>query len=387
MRLRDFDRTPACDCNNLVPVSTPFLNYDKFFLHLGLFRKLVFEHDGRDFSSFESGLPCDEEGYKMRVYDEGRRKLGQKDWTDLDVGSGSILKRIIEAIEIKENNLVNWDLRRGPGARSHRKLCEALETKSKMIEWEALFFDFYHDELSAGDAFEELIKLAGGRYDLIAYLFFLKDASQFAPIAPQSFDKAFEMLGVDLRTSGQCSFENYQEFLSVLRQVRDALRAEGYDDAHLIDAHSFCWMIARKQLLDEGETGAPQTLNLPSGNSAPGRHQSTVTRVVRSTEVVSAVKNLHDFTCQICGCQLSTPSGRYAEGCHIKPLGGPHNGPDVIENVLCLCPNCHVLFDEIAVWVDDDLTLCGERSGKLLTRPQHDISREFLQYHRTLGGH
>jgi hypothetical protein len=309
------------------------------------------------------------------------------DWTDQDVGNGTILKRVIEAIEIKESNLVDWDLRRGPAARSHHALCMALETKSKLLEWDVLFFDFYRDELSAGEACEELIKLAGGRYDLIAYLFFLKDASQFAPIAPKSFDKAFEMLGVELRTSHQCSFENYQAFLSVLRQVRDAFRSEGYDDVRLIDAHSFCWMIAWNPLPDQDESVSQQTQNLPSGNSDPGRHQSTVTRVVRSTEVVYAVKVLHDFTCQICGCRLLIPSGRYAEGCHIKPLGGTHRGPDVPANVLCLCPNCHVLFDEIAVWVGDDLTLYGERSGKLLTHLGHDISRDFIQYHRTIGGH
>ena len=370
----------------VVNVSAPFLNYDKFLHCLEIFRNLVLAHDGRDFTSFESGHSWQEEGYKIRIYEEGRRRLGWMDWTDQDVGNGSILKRVIDAIEIKDSNLVDWDLRRGPDARSHHALCVALEKKTKLIEWEALFFDFYRDELSAGEAFEELIKLAGGRYDLIAYLFYLKDASQFAPIAPKRFDTAFEMLGVELKTSRQCSFENYQAFLGVLRQVRDAFRAEGYDDVRLIDAHSFCWMIARNRLPDQGETAAIQTQNLPSGNSAPGRHQTTVTRVVRNTEVVYAVKGLHEFTCQICGCQLLTPSGRYAEGCHIKPLGGRHNGPDVTENVLCLCPNCHVLFDEIAVWVNDDLTLCGERSGKLRTHPRHDISREFLKYHRELGG-
>jgi hypothetical protein len=47
---------------------------------------------------------------------------------------------------------------------------------------------------------------------------------------------------------------------------------------------------------------------------------------------------LYDFTCQICGTRLATPAGAYAEICHIKPLGRPHNGPDVPENILCLCP-------------------------------------------------
>jgi hypothetical protein len=33
------------------------------------------------------------------------------------------------------------------------------------------------------------------------------------------------------------------------------------------------------------------------------------------------------------------------EAAHIRPLGAPHNGPDTLDNTLCLCPNHHVLFD------------------------------------------
>ena len=33
------------------------------------------------------------------------------------------------------------------------------------------------------------------------------------------------------------------------------------------------------------------------------------------------------------------------EAAHIRPLGAPHNGPDTLDNTLCLCPNHHVPFD------------------------------------------
>jgi putative restriction endonuclease len=87
----------------------------------------------------------------------------------------------------------------------------------------------------------------------------------------------------------------------------------------------------------------------PAGNEIPSRQQRTVIRIVRDTKVGEWVKRLHDFTCQICDTRLVTPAGAYAETCHIKPLGRPHNGPDVSENILSLCPNCHVLLDELAV--------------------------------------
>jgi putative restriction endonuclease len=78
-------------------------------------------------------------------------------------------------------------------------------------------------------------------------------------------------------------------------------------------------------------------------------------------------------------------AGPYAEACHIKPLGRPHNGPDTPENILCLCPNCHVLFDEFALWINDDLSIEG-REDLLRVDPRHVISLEVLWDHRRMCG-
>jgi putative restriction endonuclease len=130
---------------------------------------------------------------------------------------------------------------------------------------------------------------------------------------------------------------------------------------------------------------APGSKVAPAGNDIPNRQQLTVARILRDTKVGKWVKQLHDFTCQICGTRLVTPAGAYAETCHIKPLGRPHNGPDASENSLCLCPNCHVLLDELAVWINDDHSVEG-RGGFLRIVPQHAISSEYLQYHRRMCG-
>jgi putative restriction endonuclease len=83
----------------------------------------------------------------------------------------------------------------------------------------------------------------------------------------------------------------------------------------------------------------------------------------------------------LCATRLETRAGAYAEGAHIRPLGRPHNGPDVHGNVLCLCPNCHVLFDQGAITIEDDFTLLG-RTGRLSLHPQHSIDVLHLRYHR-----
>ena len=93
------------------------------------------------------------------------------------------------------------------------------------------------------------------------------------------------------------------------------------------------------------------------------------------------VKELYDYHCQACDLRLVLPAGHYAEGAHIKPLGRPHDGPDVPENVLCLCPNHHVLFDRGAIAISDDFKLIGAE-GRLMVKPNHNIEIQFLRYHR-----
>jgi predicted restriction endonuclease len=76
------------------------------------------------------------------------------------------------------------------------------------------------------------------------------------------------------------------------------------------------------------------------------RVETTVSRILRDTQLSNRVKALHNYECQLCGCTLPLADGsRYAEGHHVQPLGAPHNGPDVLESIICVCPNHHAACD------------------------------------------
>jgi putative restriction endonuclease len=75
------------------------------------------------------------------------------------------------------------------------------------------------------------------------------------------------------------------------------------------------------------------------------RIETTTLRIVRDTQQTRRIKKMYDYRCQICGIRLEGSAGPYAEAAHIRPLGTPHNGSDSPDNLLCLCPNHHVLFD------------------------------------------
>lgn len=112
------------------------------------------------------------------------------------------------------------------------------------------------------------------------------------------------------------------------------------------------------------------------------RVTSTIQRIVRDTAVMGEVKKLHGFRCQVCSVRLEGPDGPYAEAAHIRPLGAPHLGPDTLENVLCLCPNHHVLFDLLAWSVGADGRKLLGLPGQLRRSEAHSVSATQLTYHR-----
>jgi putative restriction endonuclease len=126
----------------------------------------------------------------------------------------------------------------------------------------------------------------------------------------------------------------------------------------------------------------PDLFALPATLAEPAtRYTATVSRLVRDTAITRQVKALHGYRCQVCGERLATPAGFYAEAAHIRPLGAPHHGPDVLSNVLCLCPNHHALFDFGSFGVAADYALLG-LPGQLRSLPAHQPDLAQLAYHR-----
>lgn len=123
----------------------------------------------------------------------------------------------------------------------------------------------------------------------------------------------------------------------------------------------------------------------PVGGQIPpgpaGRRSTTVLRIVRDTALGLQIKAMYDYACQVCGLAIQGPGALYAEAAHIRPLGRPHDGPDVLTNLLCLCPNHHVLFDLGAFTVRDDLSLAGIK-GRLRVKDGHRVDPDYLLYRR-----
>jgi hypothetical protein len=108
-------------------------------------------------------------------------------------------------------------------------------------------------------------------------------------------------------------------------------------------------------------------------NVPPERKKATITRIIRDSALARRIKQLHDYKCQLCDHTIQLADGsRYAEAHHIQPLGEPHNGPDIPENLVCVCPNHHAELD------------FGGRSLALADFRQvsgHAVAEAYVEYH------
>ncbi|MFE1319687.1 YDG/SRA domain-containing protein [Kitasatospora phosalacinea] len=142
--------------------------------------------------------------------------------------------------------------------------------------------------------------------------------------------------------------------------------------------------------IDARERGGEEDVTPFHGDEAHSpvpRQPSQIQRAVRKSAVTQRVKEWYGGQCQMCLQFLSVPGGlSYSEGAHILAIGKPYNGPDVVENVLCLCPNCHVLFDHGARYLTDELGvvdgLTHEQIRELRTVRAHRIDLRYVRAHR-----
>ena len=268
------------------------LDRNRFNEEFQWFKRLIPRWDkGRVFTNFHEGVVNDWEGYKPRLRDRARGILAPKAWTEAEIGSGTILQRTIEAVEIEDNNLVVRQNRWGHASSEHRVLLDARRDANLRLELERRLFDLFKGVADEGATFGLLKNVLGARYPLLAYLFFLKDMDRFMPIRPTIFDRAFHDLGIDLVTARKCSWENYQRFNAALGEVRSALAVmDGLTKVRLIDAHSFCWMLEEqlkegREQLKEGREKSIVEMRQSVENTVRNANGQTVERIVKNKEL------------------------------------------------------------------------------------------------------
>ncbi|EOC1797756.1 HNH endonuclease [Vibrio fluvialis] len=127
-------------------------------------------------------------------------------------------------------------------------------------------------------------------------------------------------------------------------------------------------------------TKTPVASDIDGGNETTLRAKQEVYRILRDTMLARKIKKLHKDQCQLCNTTVRLKNNEtYSEAHHIIPIGKPHHGPDTPENIIVVCPTCHVLCDYGAIILD--IKQIKQRAG-------HSISIKSINYHNesVVGG-
>ena len=182
-------------------------------------------------------LANNQEDYKRRVAERAAETLDCRSWSEDIIGSGLIADHAIKAVQKNLNLIGRFQI-----------TAFSDKIKANLLISERLLYDLYHD-LKEEECFERLCKLVGRKYDLLAYLYFILDPAKYLPLRPTIFDNIFRQLDINLKLTGRCSWDNYQEFLGTVANVRDVMKdyfkSDGID---LLDAHSFLWTVKSEEL-------------------------------------------------------------------------------------------------------------------------------------------
>lgn len=217
---------------------------EKFEEIIEKFKRFVADINHNEEVSFNDGWLDKQEGYKKKIPEGAYKSLDIPAWDKTWIGTGKIIGHVIEALKYNPpnegNNLVDW-----------HQVSDFEEIKKsgdaeKIKKVESLIYRLYTEKNTDDEIFDKLTNndALGKTYDLISYLFFIKD-SFYLPNRPNNFERAFELLGEPFvyRMSKHCSWVNYLNFCTRISKIRELLAPKFDEKLTLLDAHSFCWVI------------------------------------------------------------------------------------------------------------------------------------------------
>lgn len=303
------------------------MNIDLFLFerYFAKFKNFVEEQSGEQFFSFfENTYTNYHEAYKERfLFSLAHQKLKSHSWEKVHVGKGIIAQNVIDAIEINEvitvdetltpvkNNLFTWQAKYGPQNTPHFPLKKAVESKEDLALIEGILYSLFKENIDA-NVFDDLIEVFGKQYGLLSYLFFLKDKDRYAPVsATKTFDKAFEKLGVDFKTTQKCSWSNYVEFNRYIQTIQNLLQSRISSNTSFTDAHSFLWMIQAYPISSTSLAIVEEYKNLPSAKSKESLIQARIGQGVFKQKLIE----YWGGKCSVTGCDLLI----VLQASHIKP--------------------------------------------------------------------
>ena len=333
------------------------MNVERFYKYLDGFKTYIeFKSNAYMINLANNQFFVNQEGYKHNVYIYAHNILDFSTWRLSDIGTGKIAEKAIQAVD-GGANLVHHQQK----LHFKNKICE--NTKKS----EQLLYNLYCSD-SDEKSFKDIVSFWGGKYDLIAYLFFIKNDKKYLPINSSNFDERFAMLNIPLRMSRNCTSQNYFLFLGYIDTLRKHMEAYYGFDVSLLDAHSVIWQLrlANEFVAQSEERNADailtQEVNVLLQNKEFQPNGYTGMPIERANPIVTnghkvyprsrftALNALHiaNNCCELNSSHESfirkNSNEKYMEPHHLVPMCESEKftvSLDREENIICLCSNCH----------------------------------------------
>jgi hypothetical protein len=335
--------------------------------------------------SFTGGYLSDmnNEGYKPAVYVRATDLLDLKSWNKKKIDSGEAAAMAIRAMNVQENNFVYHQ----------QKTLFSDKMKANPIDGALLLHDFYCGDSNDEDSLEKMAAFFGRRYDIISFLFYLKDPDNYFPCRPMLFTDGFGLLGMETKFFSSCTYENYAGFCDALKELATFYSTYA-DHISALDAHSFVWIISqypgvREFIFDENVEEDSNS----DDSGLKKEHLALVNTRVNQTEFRMRLIDYWNGQCAVTGCEKTD----LLIASHIKPWRDCTSNKESISkyNGLLLTPNLDALFDAGYITFDNEGSIVisprlSEADKKILgitnemkLKKVEEGHREFLEYHRS----
>ncbi len=347
------------------------------------FKEFVEGHrGGYPFLSFEGNeFLFAQEEYKTQIYHEVKGLFNSAKIQKSDIGTGRILELLCQAIKMSQNLIYHIN-----ALHFIDKINEFKKDEIQLENIEKIFYHLYFDLSvhSEQTLFNEIKDIFGGNYDVLSYLFYIKDYTRFLPIRSSSFDERFKMLNIDFKTSYNCSWENYIKFISIILEIKFYLEEYYGFSIRPIDAHSFVWMLS--SIKEE------HFVSFDSNKDAEKNRETKVLARIGQGKYRDDLKQLWHSSCSVTGCKMDD----ILVASHIKPWRDCTENNEWLNpfNGLLLIPNLDSLFDKGYIsFTDDGIILISNKVGigeyenlgisqSMKLRFVLEEHKVFLRYHR-----
>lgn len=297
----------------------------------------------------------EQEGYKAEIFSKAQSILCVNKWRESDIGTGGIVIRAKKAID-ECGNLVHHQ----------QKLHFSNKVDSNTKLAEQILYKIYCGT-NDRKAFDDAVEFFGGKYDLLAALFFIKDSTRYLPIRSSIFDDRFSFLGISFSTHSRCNSENYFQFVEIINKLRVITENYYGFEISLLDAHSIVWQLEiandfvkslgdiaeddklinqinsvdisednKFEYSDEiKEKGVPIYRN---GHKSYPRDKQTALNALSHAGYCCEINSEHESFIR------RNSDKKYMEPHHLIPMAFSEYfdvSLDVEENIVSLCSNCH----------------------------------------------